>query len=75
MIIHIARNIVDWIRLNFMKNFISTIVVIAVLAAGLVLYLRNADVDVNYERFNLVAPGVLRTPAERFFNIGALCFN
>ena len=52
-----------------MKNFISTIVVIAVLAAGLFLYLRNADVDVNYERFNLVAPGVLRTPAERFFNI------
>ena len=52
-----------------MKNFISTIVVIAVLAAGIFLYLRNADVDVNYERFNLVAPGVLRTPAERFNNI------
>ena len=52
-----------------MKNFISTIVAIALLAAGIFLYLRNADVDVNYERFNLVAPGVLRTPAERFNNI------
>ena len=52
-----------------MKNFISTIVAIALLAAGIFLYLRNVDVDVNYERFNLVAPGVLRTPAERFNNI------
>ena len=52
-----------------MKKLISTIFLIAVFAAGIFLYLRNADVDINYERFNMVAPGVLRTPVERFNNI------
>ena len=52
-----------------MKKLISTIFLIAVFAAGIFLYLRNADVDINYERFNVVAPGVLRTPVERFNNI------
>ena len=52
-----------------MKKLISTIILIAVFAAGIFLYLRNADVDINYERFNMVAPGVLRTPVERFNNI------
>ena len=52
-----------------MKKLISIIFIIAVSAAGIFLYLRNADVDVNYERFNMVAPGILRTPVERFNNI------
>jgi len=52
-----------------MKKLVSTIFLIAVFAAGIFLYLRNADVDINYERFNVVAPGVLRTPVERFNNI------
>jgi haloalkane dehalogenase len=32
-------------------------------------YSSNKDPEINYERFNLVAPGVLRTPDERFNNI------
>jgi haloalkane dehalogenase len=32
-------------------------------------YSSSKDPEINYERFNLVAPGVLRTPAERFNNI------
>ena len=32
-------------------------------------YSCSKDPEINYERFNLVAPGVLRTPAERFNNI------
>tara|TARA_B100001287_G_scaffold109933_1_gene92732 strand:- start:841 stop:1965 length:1125 start_codon:yes stop_codon:yes gene_type:complete len=52
-----------------MKKLISTIFTIALFAAGIFLYLRNADVDINYESFNMVAPGVLRTPVEHFNNI------
>ena len=29
----------------------------------------DSDVNINYERFNLVAPGILRTPEERFVDI------
>ena len=32
-------------------------------------YSSSKDPEINYERFNLVAPGVLRTPDERFNNI------
>jgi haloalkane dehalogenase len=32
-------------------------------------YSRNSSPEINYERFNLVAPGVLRTPDERFIGI------
>tara|TARA_Y100000996_G_scaffold46719_1_gene32198 strand:+ start:1136 stop:2254 length:1119 start_codon:yes stop_codon:yes gene_type:complete len=50
-----------------MKKLISTIFILAVITVGIVFFLR--DVDVDYDRFNLVAPGVLRTPVERFNNI------
>lgn len=52
-----------------MKKIISILVFILIIAAGLFNYLRNKDPEINYERFNLVAPGVLRTPDERFNNI------
>ena len=37
-----------------MKKLISTIFLISVFAVGIFLYLRNADVDINYERFKMV---------------------
>ena len=52
-----------------MKKLISIIFLLGIITAGIFLYLRNVDVDINYDRFNLVAPGVLRTPVERFNNI------
>ena len=52
-----------------MKKLISIIFLLGIIAAGIFLYIRNGDVDINYDRFNLVAPGVLRTPVERFQNI------
>jgi haloalkane dehalogenase len=52
-----------------MKKIISILVFILIIAAGLFNYLRNKDPEINYERFNLVAPGVLRTPDRRFNNI------
>ena len=52
-----------------MKKLISIIFILVVLVAGIFLYFRNVDNDVNYERFNMVAPGILRTPVERFNNI------
>ena len=52
-----------------MKKLISIIFLLGLFAAGIFLYLRNVDVDINYDRFHLVAPGVLRTPLERFQNI------
>ena len=39
-----------------------------VLVIGIVIfqYSRNTETNINYENFNLVAPGILRTPDERF---------
>ena len=39
-----------------------------VLVIGIVIfqYTRNAETNINYENFNLVAPGILRTPDDRF---------
>ena len=39
-----------------------------VLIIGIVIfqYSRNTETNINYENFNLVAPGILRTPDERF---------
>ena len=36
---------------------------------GIFHYSKNKDPKINYEGFNIVAPGVLRTPDERFRNI------
>ncbi len=46
--------------------FLSTSLIIA---AGFFQYSRNSDPQINYERFNVVNPGVLRTPDERFNKI------
>ena len=42
---------------------------VIVIFVGLFNYSRNSDVNFNYERFNFVAPGILRTPEERFADI------
>ena len=52
-----------------MKRLIVLITVIFVIFLGLSQYLRDPNIEINYDRFNLVAPGVLRTPDERFDNI------
>ena len=36
---------------------------------GFFHYLRNSNPEINYEGFNVVAPGVLRTPDDRFNDI------
>ena len=40
-----------------------------IILAGIFYYSGNKDLKINYESFNIVAPGVLRTPDERFSNI------
>jgi len=52
-----------------MKKIISILVFVLIIAAGLFQYSKNHEPKINYERFNLVAPGILRTPDERFQNI------
>ena len=52
-----------------MKKFIKFTVIILVIALAFFQYMRNSAPEINYERFNLVAPGVLRTPDERFKSI------
>ena len=52
-----------------MNKVFSILFFITIICIGIFQYTRNADVNVNYERFNLVAPGILRTPEERFKDI------
>jgi len=52
-----------------MNKIFSILFFVIVICLGLFNYSRNLDVNVNYERFNLVAPGILRTPEERFVDI------
>ena len=52
-----------------MKKIISILVFVLIIVAGLFQYSKNHEPEINYERFNLVAPGILRTPDERFQNI------
>jgi len=52
-----------------MNKLFSILFFVIVICLGLFNYSRNSDVNVNYERFNLVAPGILRTPEERFVDI------
>ena len=40
-----------------------------IILSGIFYYSGNKDLKINYESFNIVAPGVLRTPDERFNNI------
>jgi haloalkane dehalogenase len=52
-----------------MNKVFSISFFILIILIGIFQYSRNIDVNVNYERFNLASPGVLRTPDERFTNL------
>ena len=52
-----------------MNKLFSILFFITIFCMGIFQYSRNSEVNVNYERFKLVAPGVLRTPEDRFKNI------
>jgi haloalkane dehalogenase len=52
-----------------MNKVFSISFFILIISIGIFQYSRNIDVNVNYERFNLVSPGVLRTSDERFTNL------
>jgi haloalkane dehalogenase len=49
------------------NKIFSILFFVLVVCIGIFQYARNVDDDLNYERFaNLVAPGILRTPDQRF---------
>jgi len=52
-----------------MKKIISFVGITLIFLVGIFQYSRNADPEINYESFNIVYPGVLRTPDERFKDI------
>ena len=52
-----------------MKRFFVVFIVAFVILIGFFQYSRNSNNEINYDRFNLVAPGILRTPDERFNDI------
>ena len=52
-----------------MKRFFVAFIVAFVILIGFFQYSRNSNNEINYDRFNLVAPGILRTPDERFNDI------
>ena len=49
-----------------MNKVFSILFFVLIISIGLFQYIRNSEPSINYERFNLVSPGVLRTPDERF---------
>ena len=51
------------------NKIFSILFFLGLILTGIFQYTRNLDVEVNYERFNLVSPGILRTPEERFKNL------
>ena len=52
-----------------MNKLFSILFFIIIFCIGILQYSRTSEVNINYERFNLVAPGILRTPEDRFKNI------
>ena len=52
-----------------MNKIFSILFFLGLILTGIFQYTRNLNVEVNYERFNLVSPGILRTPEERFKNL------
>ena len=52
-----------------MKRFFIVFIIAFVILIGFFQYSRNSSNEINYDRFNLVAPGILRTPDERFNGI------
>ena len=49
-----------------MNKVFSILFFILIIFIGVFLYIRNSEPSINYDRFNLVSPGILRTPDERF---------
>ncbi len=52
-----------------MNKIFSILFIVGLLSIGIFQYIRNVDTEINYERFNLISPGILRTPEERFKNL------
>ena len=52
-----------------MKRLFVVSIIAFVILIGFFQYSRNSNSEINYDRFNLVAPGILRTPDERFNGI------
>ncbi|MDA9595029.1 haloalkane dehalogenase [SAR86 cluster bacterium] len=52
-----------------MNKIFSILFIVGLLSIGIFQYIRNVDTEINYERFNLISPGILRTPEERFENL------
>ena len=52
-----------------MSRSLSVILVIAAISIAFIFYLSNQKPEINYDRFNLVSPGILRTPDDRFENL------
>ena len=52
-----------------MNKIFSILFFVGLILIGIFQYSRNIETDINFERFNLVSPGVLRTPEERFNNL------
>ena len=52
-----------------MKRLFVVSIIAFVILIGFFQYSRNSNNEINYDRFNLVAPGILRTPDERFNDI------
>ena len=49
-----------------MSRSLSAISLIALISIAFIFYLSNQKPEINYDRFNLVSPGILRTPDDRF---------
>ncbi len=52
-----------------MSRSLSVILLIAAISIAFIFYLSNQKPEINYDRFNLVSPGILRTPDDRFENL------
>ena len=52
-----------------MNKIFSILFIVGLLSIGIFQYIRNVDTEINYERFNLISPGILRTPEERFVDL------
>ena len=52
-----------------MNKIFLILFIVGLLCTGIFQYIRNVDTEINYERFNLISPGILRTPEERFVDL------
>ena len=52
-----------------MSRSLSAISLVALISIAFIFYLSNQKPEINYDRFNLVSPGILRTPDDRFENL------